>query len=107
MKRGEVWWAEHTQLGGHRPVVLISRNEAYAVRNLVVVAPVTTRIRRIPAEVPLGPEDGLPRKCVVNTDTIATIPKSVLSESIVALSFSKMQAVDSALRYSLGLDNES
>jgi Arc/MetJ family transcription regulator len=39
------------------------------------VAPVTTRIRRIPAEVPLGPAEGLSRACVVNLDTITTIPR--------------------------------
>jgi mRNA interferase MazF len=39
MRRGEVWWAELPALAGKRPVVLLSRNEAYAVRELVTVAP--------------------------------------------------------------------
>jgi hypothetical protein len=68
MKRGEVWWADLPPPTGRRPVVLLSRDEAYAVRALVTVASVTTRIRSIPAEVPLGPEDGLPRDCVANLD---------------------------------------
>jgi mRNA interferase MazF len=75
MRRGEVWWADLPPPTGRRPVVLLSRNEAYAVRALVTVAPVTTRIRSIPAEVSLGPEDGLPRDCVANLDTIITIAK--------------------------------
>ncbi|MCL0048232.1 type II toxin-antitoxin system PemK/MazF family toxin, partial [Dehalococcoidia bacterium] len=66
MRRGEIWWAELTPPAGRRPVLLLSRNEAYAVRELVTVAPVTTRMRHIPSEVPLGSEDGLPKPCVVN-----------------------------------------
>ena len=46
MRRGELWRAELPA-----PVVLLSGNEAYAVRALVIVAPITSRIRRIPTEV--------------------------------------------------------
>ena len=37
MRRGEVWWADLPVPVGRRPVVLLSRNEAYAVRELVTV----------------------------------------------------------------------
>ncbi|MFC1989823.1 type II toxin-antitoxin system PemK/MazF family toxin [Chloroflexota bacterium] len=40
MRRGEIWWAELEPPVGERPVVLLSRNEAYNVRSLVIVAPV-------------------------------------------------------------------
>jgi hypothetical protein len=53
-------WAELSPPAGRRPVLLLSRNEAYEVWQLVMVAPVTTRVRRIVSEVPLEPEDGLP-----------------------------------------------
>jgi len=49
MRRGEVWWADLPLPVGRRPVVLLSRNEAYQVRDNVTVAPVTTRIRVIPS----------------------------------------------------------
>jgi mRNA interferase MazF len=35
MKRGEIWWAEPPTSAGRRPVLLLSRNEAYAVRDEV------------------------------------------------------------------------
>ena len=35
----------------------------YAVRELVIVVPVTTRMRGIPVEVPLGRDEALPRRC--------------------------------------------
>lgn len=103
MKRGEIWWAELPRPAGRRPVILLSRDEAYEVRRLVTVAPVTTRVRGIPVEVPLGPKDGMPRECVANLDTVTTIPKDTLKERLAVLSRSKMTMVDAALRFALGL----
>jgi len=103
LKRGEIWWAELPKPAGRRPVILLSRDEAYQVRKLVTVAPVTTRVRGIPAEVALGPKDGVPRECVVNLDTVTTIPKDALRERLTVLSRPRMVAVDSALRFALGL----
>ena len=104
MRRGEIWWAELASPAGKRPVLLLSRNEAYAVRELVMVAPVTTRIRGIPSEVPLGDEDGVPRACVINLDTITTIAKASLRERLTALSAEKLKAVEEALHFPLGLE---
>jgi mRNA interferase MazF len=103
MRRGEIWWAALPAPAGRRPVVLLSRDEAYAVRELVTIAPVTTRIRRIPTEVALGRPEGLPRRCVVSLDTVTTIPKRILARRITALSPPKLAAVDRALRFALGL----
>lgn len=104
MKRGEVWWADLPPPAGRRPVVLVSRDEAYAVRELVTIAPVTTRIRDLPVEVSLGPADGLPKACVINADILTTIPKRLLSERVTLLSPSKVASLDEAIRFALGLD---
>ncbi len=103
MRRGEIWWAELPQPAGRRPVILLSRDEAYQVRRLVTIAPITTRIRGIPVEVPLGPKDGMPRECVVNLDSVTTIPKDALTERVTVLARSRMTAVDRALKFALGL----
>lgn len=103
MKRGEVWWVELPLPIGRRPVLLLSRNEAYAVRNAVTVAEITTTIRGIPVEVPLGTEDGLPKKCVVNLDTVVTIKKESLKERITMLSADKIEQVNTALKFSLAI----
>ena len=84
-------------------MILLSRDEAYDVRRLVTVAPVTTRVRGIPVEAPLGPKDGMPREYVANLDTVTTIPKDALRERLAVLSRPKMTAVDAALRFALGL----
>jgi mRNA interferase MazF len=103
MKRGEVWWAELPLPIGRRPVVLLSRDEAYAVRNAVTVAEVTSTKRGIPVEVELGPEDGLPKKCAANLDTIVTIRKNLLSERITMLSHEKIGQIDAAAKFALSL----
>ena len=84
-------------------MLLLSRDRAIQVREFVIVAEVTRTIRHIPVEVPLGPEDGLPAKCVVNLDVINTIPKKILVQYISTISPTKMNGVDQALEFSLGL----
>jgi len=103
MRKGEVWWANLPHPAGRRPVVLLSRDEAYAVRNAATVAEVTTRVRSIPVEVPLGLEDGMPKHCAVNLDTLATIRKELLSERITRLSREKIEAIDTAIKFALGI----
>lgn len=104
MRRGEIWWANLPAPTGHRPVVLISRDEAFIYRELVTVAPVSRRVRGIRSEVPLGPEDGLPRSCAVNLDSLTTVPKDALQRFIASLHVEKLQAVDSAIHFALGLE---
>jgi mRNA interferase MazF len=103
MRRGEVWWAALPPPAGRRPVVLLSRDEAYAVRELVTIAPVTTRVRGIAAEVSLGPADGLPREGVANLDIMTTVPKRLLEERVAALSAVRVRAIDAAIHFALGL----
>jgi mRNA interferase MazF len=104
MKRGEIWWAELGPPAGRRPVVLLSRDDAYNVRSLVVIAPVTTRIRNIASEVLLGQSDGLPQECAANLDTITTIPKDCLRSRLSILSNKKLKELEEAIRFTLGLE---
>jgi mRNA interferase MazF len=103
MRRGEVWWAALPPPVGRRPVVLLTRDSAYAYRTMATVAPVTTTARGIPAEVALGPADGLPRPCVVNLDNLQTIDQRRLQARIVLLPPERLDAIDQAIRFALGL----
>ncbi|MBN1693753.1 MAG: type II toxin-antitoxin system PemK/MazF family toxin [Dehalococcoidales bacterium] len=104
MRRGEIRWAELPTPVGRRPVLLLSRESAYNIRTSVTVAVITRTIRKIPVEVPLGEEDGMPVKCVVNLDNILTIPKNRLGECITVLSPEKMAAVIKAIVFALDLN---
>lgn len=101
MRRGEVWWAK---VDKRRPVVLVSRDEAYDVRSLVIVAPATTMVRGFAVEVKVGRREGLPRECVVNCDWLVTLPKEDLLDRAGTLSGTKLRQLDDALRFALGLD---
>lgn len=103
MRRGEVWWAELPPPIGKRPVFLLSRDVVYRVRTSVTVAVITRTIRGIPVEVPIGLDDGMPVRCVVNADDIITIPKSILTERITALLPGKIADITKAVIYALDL----
>jgi mRNA interferase MazF len=103
MRRGEIWWAQLAGPASRRPVLLLTRNAAYAVRTSVTIAPLTTTIRDIPVEVRLGPQQGLPRQCVVNLDEVQTIRKERLIRVLTTLSPEVMVQVDQALKFALGL----
>ncbi len=103
MQKGEIWWANLPSPIGKRPVVLLSRDEAYSVRNAVTVAEITSTIRNIPVEVNLGKEDGLPKKSVINLDTIITIRKELLTERITCLASEKIDQVNKAIKFALDI----
>jgi len=73
-------------------------------RYLGPLTPVTTRQRGIPAELALGPEEGLPCPCVAKLDSSTTIPKASLRERVAYLTLVKRRAIDDALRCVLVLD---
>jgi len=103
VRRGEIWWARLAPPAGRRPVALVSREAAYAVRLSITVAEISTVIRGIPSEVSLGARDGMPRPCVINTDNLVTIPRALLETKITSLSVTKTEQLADALRFSLGL----
>ncbi len=103
IRRGEVWWADLPGPIGRRPVLVLTRDPVIAVRANVTVAPITTRARDIPTEVRLGPEDGLPKPCVVDLDSLQTMSKATLRDRIAPLSRQKMNEVEAAIRFALSL----
>lgn len=102
MRQFEVWWAELPDPVGRRPVLLLTRNQAYEYLNKVIVAELTTRVRSIPQEVTLGRGEGLPRACVANFDNIHVVPVSALSKRIGRLARGRHREAKQALGYALG-----
>ncbi len=103
MKRGEVWWADLPEPAGRRPVLLLSRDSMPVGRGEITVAYLTSKVRHRDVEVPLTPADGVRRNCVVNLDSVNTIPKSALRARICVLSAARMDEVKAALVEALDL----
>ncbi len=104
MKQFEIWWADLPMPAGRRPVLLLSRDEAYSFLNKFVAAEITTTVRHIPVEVMLGKTEGLPKVCVANLDNLRTIPKQNLTERISRLPARRVVEVKRAMGYVLGWD---
>jgi mRNA interferase MazF len=104
VKQYELWWASLPEPAGRRPVLLLSRADAYSYLNKFVAVEVTSTIRRIAVEVPLGRSEGLPSKCVANCDNIRTVPRSSLTKRIGQLSPTRQSEVKRALGHALAWD---
>lgn len=68
---GQIWWADLDKV---RPVVVLTRRRVAPLLKRVLVAPITTTIRDIPVEVPLGPGEGMREGSVANLDNIQLVP---------------------------------
>jgi len=101
VNRGEVWWLEHPVSGRH-PACIVTRQAAIAVLRTVLVAPATTNARGIPTEVHLGPEDGMPRECVLTLDNVGPVSKTLLTERITRLGPAKLAELCAALNLAAG-----
>lgn len=104
MRQFEIWWAKLPAPAGRRPVLLLSRNDAYQYLNKFIAAEITTTVRSIPVEVALGKRDGLPSPCVANLDNIRTVARERLDSRAGALPRSRHGEVKRALGYALGWD---
>ncbi len=100
MTQYEIWWADLPDPVGRRPVLLLTRPAAYAYLNKVIVAEITSTIRGIPQEVPLGAAEGL-APSVANFDNIHVVAKHLLGSRAGAVPVSRRPEIMRALGYAL------
>jgi mRNA interferase MazF len=101
LSRGEIRNAKLP--GGKRPVVVVTRDGAIPSLAFVTVAPVTETIRDLPTEVRVGPQHGLDAECVVNCDSLFTVPKSTLGRRRGELDRASLEQLGGALRIALAI----
>ena len=70
-----MWLAE---LDKTRPVIVLTRNPMGRYLNAVLVAPVTSTVRKVSTEVPVGPADGIRVESVANLDNTQLLARSRL-----------------------------
>lgn len=95
--RGEVWWCELPAIG-RRPVVVLSRDAVIPRHRRALIAPCTTTIRGLVSEVLLEPgDDPVPRRSVVNLDSVESVSLAVLVDRLGRLSDVRMRQICAAL----------
>jgi mRNA interferase MazF len=102
--RGDVRLYNFAPPDKKRPVVVLTRDSAIAYLSTVTVAPITSAIRGVPSEVILDESDGMKASCAVNLYNAVTVSQDRLGKRVAQLSSPRMNAICSALRFSLGCD---
>ena len=92
------------RLDKQRPVVVLTRELVRPHLNRVTVAPITTTIRGLSTEVPVGTANGLQRKSVISCDNVVTVPKSALGRQIGHLQPAQEVRLSAAIRAAFDLD---
>jgi mRNA interferase MazF len=97
LRQYEIRWADLPEPIGRRPVLLLTRTPAYAYLNKVIIAEITSTIRGIAQEVPLGTNEGLDRPSVANLDNIHVIPKASIGDRLGRLVAGRENEIKRAL----------
>ncbi|MHB8274399.1 MAG: type II toxin-antitoxin system PemK/MazF family toxin [Dermatophilaceae bacterium] len=87
-----------------RPVLILTREIVRPHLSRVTVAPITSTIRGLSTEVPVGPANGLDHASVVSCDNIVTVPVSALGRQLGFLLAEQETALGDAIRAAFDLD---
>ncbi len=110
MKQAEIWYADlnptrGSEQAGHRPVLIISGNMLNKHLNIVIVCPLTTKIKNYKGNLILEPtkQNGLVNTSEILTFHIRSISKDRLMKRVGAISKDELSQIklglDDILRY--------
>ena len=86
-----------------RPVLVLTRDIVRPHLSRVTVAPITTAVRGLSTEVPVGPANGLDADSVVSCDSIVTVPTDALGRQLGFLLAGQEPALSEAIRTAFDL----
>jgi mRNA interferase MazF len=92
------------QLDKTRPVLVLTREAVRPYLTRVTVAPITSTIRGLSTEVPVGPANGLDHDSVVSCDNVVTVPKTALGRHLGYLLPHQEAALTEAILAAYDLD---
>ena len=94
----------HTaKLGKTGPVLILTREIVRPHLSRVTVAPITSTVRGLSTEVPVGAANGLDHDSVVSCDNIVTVPTSALGRIVGYLLPAQEVALSAAIRAAFDL----
>jgi mRNA interferase MazF len=98
-RRGDVWLADLDKV---RPVIVLTRDPMGRLLHGVLVAPVTSTVRGISTEVPVGPDDDILAASVANLDNLQLVARSRLVRKVGRVRATTMGALCEALATATG-----
>ena len=100
MKQAEIWYAnlnptKGSEQAGHRPVLIISGNMLNKHLNIVIVCPLTTKIKNYKGNLVIAPtkQNGLSRTSEILTFHIRSISKDRLLKKIGAIADNELSQI--------------
>ena len=102
LRRGEIWLYRYKAPDKRRPVLILTRQEVLPLLRTAMVAPITSTIRGLPSEVPVGFDEGLEHPSAVNLDHVQTVERRLLHHYVGSLSEARMREVCRALALAAG-----
>ena len=93
------------QLDKTRPVLVLTRETIRPHLTNVTVAPITSTIRGLSTEVPVGTANGLDHDSVVSLDNIQTIPTRYLGRQVGLLLIAQEEALSAAIHTAFDLED--
>ena len=93
-----------TRLDTTRPVLILTRDLVRPHLSRVTVTPITSTLRGLSTEVPVGPANGLDHDSVVSCDNVVTVPASALGRQLGFLLTEQETALAQAIRVAFDLD---
>ncbi|MBL0214639.1 MAG: type II toxin-antitoxin system PemK/MazF family toxin [Myxococcales bacterium] len=101
MRQYELWWADLPTPSGRRPVLLLSRDQAFQYLTTVIAVEITTVIRAIPQELRLGRSEGLARRSAARFDSLHSVSVSWLHRRIGKLAAHRIPEAKRAMGHAL------
>ena len=112
IKRGDIYYADlspvvGTEIGGLRPVVVLSNDKINGSASTVVVAAITSKMIKPNSLFVMfsGENIGLVKDIVILLEQIRTLDKMRIKEKMGHIDDEKMKEVDQTLQVSLNLQN--
>lgn len=93
------------QLDKTRPVLVLTRDTVRPLLTNVTVAPITSTMRGLSTELPVGPANGLDHDSVVSLDNIQTIPARHLGRQVGLLLIAQEEPLARAIHAAFDLED--
>lgn len=100
--RGEIWQFSFPRPDKKRPVLVLTRDDMIGRLATVTIAPITSTVRGVASEVPIGVEVGLKKPSAINLHHVATVPLAGLRRYVGSVPPDVMARVRLALLFALG-----